>query len=226
MEILLGLLALISLPWVLVVGGLVTVAANENGVGPLLPLPLTQPAAGEAWCERSDLARGHERHPVFVPPTDPRSEVTQDVDVLACRTPLVRPGARAPLADALLFDLGPRTDALTALAVPFAARPGRVFVEAFTPDPALSQKVATAARTALAAQGLAVQRLAPVPAAADVEVMRAMPVADALPWSCRRLAADGQLGENDLFVALAVVDPLETALHVGACAGGRFVWLQ
>jgi hypothetical protein len=226
MEIILGALALLSLPWIVVVGGLVGAAANENGVGPLLTLPLVAPPDEEHDCERLDLARGHERFPVLVPPTDPRSEVTQDVDVLACRRRLVRPGAREPLVAALLQDLGPRTDALTALAVPFAERPTRVFVEAFTPDPALSQKVATAARTALASHGLPVQRLAPLPAAADVEVMRLLPVADAIPWSCRRLAADGQLGERDLFVALAVVDPLETSLHVGACTGGRFAWLQ
>jgi hypothetical protein len=133
---------------------------------------------------------------------------------------------RAALPDALLLELGPRVDQLTAQALPAAAHPARVFVEAFTPDVALSQKVATAARTALAARGLPVQRLAPLPAAADVEVMRGLAVADAIPWSCKRLFAEGQLAADDVFVALAVVDPLETALHVGACAGGRFAWLQ
>jgi hypothetical protein len=226
MEVLLALIALASLPYVVVVGGLVGFAVDENGVGPILDAPLRDAPNDEFWCDRYDLARGHERFPVLVPPTDPRSEVTQDVDVLACRRRLVRAGRRDPLADALLLDLDQRASALSTLAVPVADQPRRVFVEAFTPDLALSQKVATAARAALAARGLPVQRLAPVPAAADVEVLRARPVADAIATSCDRLFVEGQLQDGDLFVALAVVDPLETALHVGACTKGRFTWLK
>jgi hypothetical protein len=226
MELLLALIAVASLPYLIVVGGLVGFAADENGVGPMLVAPFVAPPEGELWCERLDLARGHERFPVFVPPTDPRSEVTQNVDVLACRRPLVKPGRRAPLAAALLDDLGGETDALTALAVPAAHRPARVFVEAFTPDLALSQKIATAARTALAARGLPVQRLAPIPAAADVEVMRTRPLADGIPLSCQRLFAEGQLVGDDLFITIALVDPFETNLHVGTCTRDRFAWLQ
>lgn len=226
MEVLLALLALASLPYVIVVGGLVGFAVDENGVGPILTAPLHEASDDELWCERYDLARGHARFPVFVPPTDPRSEVTQDVDVLACRRRLVHAGQRSPLADALLLDLDERASALSTLAVPLAEHPRRVFVEAFTPDLAVSQKVATAARTALATRGLPVQRLAPVPAAADLEVMRGLPVAEGIALSCGRLFAERQLGDGDLYVVLAVVDPLETALHVGACAEGRFAWLQ
>jgi hypothetical protein len=226
MEVLLALLALVSLPYAIVVGGLVGFAVDENGVGPILTTPLHDASDDEVWCDRSDLARGHERFPVFVPPTDPRSEVTQDVDVLACRRPLVHAGQRSPLAGALLLELDEHASALSTLAVPLGEHPARVFVEAFTPDLALSQKVATAARTALASRGLPVQRLAPVPAAADVEVMRGLPAADGIALSCGRLFAEHQLEDGDLYVVLAVVDPLETALHVGACAKGRFAWLQ
>ncbi|MBM4282375.1 MAG: hypothetical protein FJ137_17020 [Deltaproteobacteria bacterium] len=226
MEVVLALLALASLPYLVVVGGLVGFAVDENGVGPLLTAPFAAPAEDEVWCERLDLARGHERYPVFVPPTDPRSEVTQDVDVLACRRPIIRSGTRDPLAAAVLQDLDDRAKALTALAVPQEARPARVYVQAFTPDLALSRKVAEAARSALAARGLAVQRQAPLPVAADAELLRTRSTAEAVDLSCRRLFREGQLGDDDLWVALAVVDPLATSLHVGACFRGRFTWLQ
>jgi hypothetical protein len=226
MDVLIALIALASLPYFVVVGGLVGFAVDENGVGPILDAPLHDPSDDEVWCDRYDLARGHQRFPVFVPPTDPRSEVTQDVDVLSCRHRLVHDGRRAPLADAILLDLDERASTLSTLAAPLADQPARVFVEAFTPDIALSQKVATAARTALAARGLPVQRLAPVPAAADVDVLRARPVADAIAASCSRLFSEGQLQDGDLFVVLAIVDPLETALHVGACTKERFTWLK
>jgi hypothetical protein len=226
MEIILAFLAVASLPYVVVIGGLIGFAADENGVGPLLSAPFLPATDEERWCERHDLARGHERFPVFVPPTDPRSEVTQDVDVLACRRPLVRAGARGALPDALLLDLEGQVASLTSLAVPAAGHPTRLFVEAFTPDLALTQKIASAARSNLAARGLPVRRLAPMPAAADLEVLRTLPAADAIALSCRRLWAEGQLAPGDLFVVLALVDPLETTLHVGACTAERFSWLQ
>jgi hypothetical protein len=226
MELFIGLLLLASLPYFAAVGGLVAFAANENGVGPLLPLAAQEQVDEEQWCERYDHARGHAMFPVHVPPTDPRSEVSHDVDVLACRRRLIEQGHRSPLADALLLDLATRTSALVSLAVPSTTSPGRVFVEAFTPDVALSQKIATAARSALHLRGLEVARLAPLPAADDVDVWRSMPTADAIAHSCERLFAEGQLQADELFVALAVVDPFETELHVGSCAAGRFRWLQ
>jgi hypothetical protein len=226
MEVLIALIALASLPYVVVVGGLVGFAVDENGVGPILTAPFHATTDDELWCDRYDLARGHERFPVLVPPTDPRSEVTQNVDVLACSKRLVRAGQRSPLVDALLLDLDERTSSLATLALPLVDNPKRIFVEAFTPDLALSQKVASAARTALSMRGLPVQRLAPMPAAADVEVMRGLPAPRGIALSCERLFAEGQLVEGDLYVVLAVLDPIETALHVGACTKGRFAWLQ
>ncbi|MBN2801253.1 MAG: hypothetical protein JXX28_19085 [Deltaproteobacteria bacterium] len=168
-----------------------------------------------------------ERRPGQLAPEGSRGDMA-DRGAVLCSERLLRAGLRAPRDEAILSTLELRVSELAATAV--SVRPDlsdRTWrVEPFHPSAQVSAKIAFATKNALMAHGAAVSDRLVTLAAGDVDVITRMAPDLAYPAACARYAANGSLGEGDALLAVVLRDPLETALHAGVCADGRWSWLR
>lgn len=202
--------------------------------------------ANEAWfggrqalrqseCERLSHAEAYDRFPGRLPPPSARAQVLFQIDALSCERLLLPAGLRAPRDEAILRSLRDEVEPLVGLAAATGNDDTRWLVDAHYPDLVTGAKIATAARTAMAARGLATSNVGPLLPGGDVEVLRTMPLRDALPLACRRMeegfvlddprAADDD-ERNVAWMTVALLHPHETQLHAGTCHRGVFRWLR
>lgn len=181
-------------------------------------------------CERLSQADAHARHPGTVPPPNARSSTMMQIDALECRHYVVAAGAREPRDEAILQRLSDEVGELTALAATTGEQGTRWIVDAHYPSPSMVRKIASAARVALAERGLRVDDAPPRLSAGDVEVLRTLPMREAIPLACRRLHAAGALpaaaDEDVAVLSVALLHPSESTLHAGVCHRGEFQWLR
>jgi hypothetical protein len=182
-------------------------------------------------CERLPQAEAHDRFPASVPAPNARTTVLVEIDALVCGHRIVERDARSPRDEAILSRLGVEVDELSALASQRGSSTTHWVVDAHYPNPVLVRKIATASRVALAERGLAVSDTTPLLSAGDVEILRTLPMRDALPHACRRLYETNVLesqsfGDDVAFLSIALLDANETQLHAGTCQKGTFTWLR
>ncbi|MDP2345288.1 MAG: hypothetical protein Q8O67_30370 [Deltaproteobacteria bacterium] len=177
-------------------------------------------------CERMSQAEAHERYPADVPRTHPRATALVKIDAVVCRRRLIRYGERDARDELILSSLGQDVGELARQAAALGGPTTRWHVDAFYPQPQIVQKIATAARSTLAASGHLVSSQAPMLAAADSVILNNMSMADALPVACQRFFAEGTLGADDAWLALTLIRPQESQLHAGACINGAWRWLR
>jgi hypothetical protein len=177
-------------------------------------------------CERLSQAEAHRRSPAEVPPPAARTATMMQLDALVCARRVVPWGKSDPRDEVILTTLSDEVAAIVNAAASAIEGDGRVFVDAFYPQPEIAQKIANATRIGLADAGRRVGSRAPLLAAGDVEVVGAMSLMQALPITCARLKAEGSLTDNDAIVVVAIVRDNETQLHGGVCQKGRFQWLR
>lgn len=182
-------------------------------------------------CERLSQAEAHQRYPGEVPPPHTRSSALMQIDALVCEHRVVADGTREPRDEVILQKLEEDVEELTGLAAAEVGPGTRWVVDAYYPNPAIVRKIAIASRVALAERGLWVTDQPPRLTAGDVEVLRTLPMRDALPVACRRLFATralegGPLGDDVAFLSLALLHPMESQLHAGICRRGQFRWLR
>ncbi len=187
--------------------------------------------ARELHCERLGQAEAHERYPGRVPAPNARSGALMEIDALECRHLVVAEGTRQPRDEAILQRLEADVDELVGLASTVGDEETRWIVDAYYPSPPVVRKVANAARVSLAERGRWVSDAPPRLSAGDVEVLRTLPMREAIPVACRRLFESGALegeqhGQNVAFLAVALLHPQESQLHAGTCRNGRFRWLR
>jgi hypothetical protein len=181
-------------------------------------------------CERLSQAEAHARHPGTVPPPNARSGALMQVDALACRHLLVAEGARSPRDEAILQRLEQDVGELVGLAAAVSEPDTRWIVDAHYPSPPMVRKIAGSARVALAERGRQVSDAPPRLSAGDVEVLRTLPMREAIPFACRRLHASGALqsapDDDVALLSIALLHPGESQLHAGTCRRGEFRWLR
>lgn len=180
--------------------------------------------ARELDCQRLSQADAHARFPGQVPAPHARAQTQMTIDALVCTRRVVPATFREARDEALLEDLS--TEVADVVTQAQVVGPARWHVDAFYPDPIMTQKIATAARTHLSESGHRVVQQAPLLAAGDVLVLHGKPLWEALPIACQRFHAEGTLDDDDAWLALAVVDPSETQLHGGVCVRGAWRWLR
>jgi hypothetical protein len=177
-------------------------------------------------CERFSQAEAHRRHPAEVPPPAARTSTMMEIDALVCARRVVPWGKSDPRDEVIVSILSDEVSAITLLANAAIEGEGRVFVDAFYPQPELAQKIANATRLSLADAGRRVGSRAPLLAAGDVEVTFSMPLQQALPVTCQRLFAEGSVVGDDALVMVALLRDNETQLHGAVCQKGRLRWLR
>lgn len=182
-------------------------------------------------CERLSQAKAHERYPGEVPPPHTRSSALMQIDALVCQHRVVADDMREPRDEVILQKLEEDVAELTGLAALETGPETRWVVDAYYPNPAIIRKIAGASRVALAERGLWVTDQPPRLSAGDVEVLRTLPMRDALPVACRRLFSSralegGPLGDDVAFLSLALLHPSESQLHAGLCRRGQFRWIR
>lgn len=180
-------------------------------------------------CERMSQAEAHARHPGAVPPPNARSTAIMEIDALACRHRVLPVGTRELRDEAILSRLGSEVEELAALAAASADEGTRWVVDAYYPSQAMVRKIANATRVALVERGRRVDDAPPRLSAGDVEVLRTLPMREAIPFACRRLHQEGGLAGDDddvAFLAVALLHPSESQLHAGVCRQGAFRWLR
>src|SRR5690606_36198192 len=116
-------------------------------------------------------------------------------------------GAREPRDELILQRLEEDVGELTGLAAALGDADTHWIVDAYYPSPTVVRKVAGAARVSLVERGHSVSDAPPQFSAGDVEVMRTLPMRDAIPAACRRLHQSGALegerhGDNVAFLAI------------------------
>ena len=177
-------------------------------------------------CERVSQAEAHRRFPADVPATAMRTSTIMELDALVCARRLVPWGTLHPRDEVILSNLSAEVAAIVGGVVGAVPVGSRVVVDVWYPSPQVAQKIAIATRQSVADTGHRVSNLAPLLAAGDVEVISALPPADALPVACARLFAEQTLTGTDAFVGVALLRDNETQLHAGLCQKGRWVWLR
>jgi len=181
-------------------------------------------------CERLSQAEAHDRFPDRIPASHPRATALMEVDALVCHHRLLEDDQRPPREALILDGLGDEVDELGSLAIASVPADAPWVVDAYYPDLVMTRKIATASRVALAERGVEVSDAPPRLTAGDVEVLRTLPMRDALPLACRRLHESGALvndaGRESPLLAVALLDPQETQLHAGTCVRGEFRWLR
>ena len=184
-------------------------------------------------CERLSQAEAHQRFPAEVPPPAARTATMMELDALVCARRVTPWGKNDPRDEVILSTLSDEVAALTLAASSVlrsqangAERQGRLFVDAFYPQPQVAQKIANATRLSLADAGHRVGSRAPLLAAGDVEVVGTMSLQQALPITCARLFAEGTVVGDDALVVVALLRDNETQLHGSLCQRGRLQWLR
>jgi hypothetical protein len=213
---------------------LLAAAGLSGGLPPILfpgaPAPgvfRSRASARTLHCERLTPEAGARRYPGEVAPPRPRGDYAER-SVVVCSEWVLRPGLRAPHAEAILTTLQRRAaDAAGAVLALGADAGARTWlVEAHDPDPAVAAKVRFATQAALAERGLPVSDRRPTLAAGDIDVLTRQPPDRAYPMACRRYFDNGTLGPGDALLSLVVRDPRATTLHAGLCADGAWTWLR
>jgi hypothetical protein len=176
-------------------------------------------------CSRLTQDQARERHPERVPEASPRGSHAV-TDALACSPRLLRAGERPARDEALLSTLRRSVSELSQVAAALAPPDCLWHVDAFELDPAVSAKIAVAARTELAERGYRVSDRVPVLAAGDLSVLATLPAAQAYPFACARYFAQASLAGSDAFLGLMVLDAREAQLHGGLCVRGAWRWLR
>lgn len=201
-------------------------AGGDRVLDPAVRMAAGRQVGRHLSCERISQREAHERAPSEVPAPHPRAGAISNVDAMVCTRPLLRLGSRPARDELVLSHLRDDVQGLALQAAGLADPGVRWVVDAHIPEPAVANKVAVAGRTALAELGASVSARAPVPAAGDVEVMRDLPLEDALALACRRMTSDGTLRPQDVWLSYALVRPYETRLHAGLCVRGAWRWLR
>jgi hypothetical protein len=147
----------------------------------------------EQECERISQSEAHTRYPASVPPTNARSAALFQIDALVCRHRVVENGARDARDEVILQRLQDDVGELSGLAAASSDEQTRFVVDAHYPNPEIVRKIAGASRIALAERGRRVSDRPPHLTAGDVEVLRTMPMRDAIPIACRSLHRSGAL---------------------------------
>jgi hypothetical protein len=178
-------------------------------------------------CERMGMREGASQYPGRVVDSASRA-VDPDRVVVVCTERWMRLGLRAPGDEATLATLEPSSAEIAALAASsWPELEGRTWlVEAFHPTAVVASKVSFAMKNALVRQGLTVSDRTPALSAGDVQALAQMAPLDAYPEACRIYAATGGVGEGDVLLAVAKLDPRETTMHAGLCVRGGFTWLR
>jgi hypothetical protein len=178
-------------------------------------------------CTRMTQARAHELYPGTVPEPAPRiSGNLMEVDALACTPRIIRAGERPARDEVILSSLSGLVREITEVASAHGDANTRWHVDAYYPEPRVASKISVAARTDLAERGHKVSDRVPLLAAGDLDVMRSLPAKDAYGLACTRFYAQKSLGEDDAFLAIAIVDDRETQLHAGVCRRGQWQWVR
>lgn len=176
-------------------------------------------------CQRLSQTEAHERFPGVVPEPAPRGSFG-GFDALVCNRRLVEWGERDGRDEVVLSSLRGTVDELVRLATAAAPEGTRWYVDAFYPDPRVSQKISTAARVSLYERGQAVSDQVPLLAAGDIAVLARMPPSTSYAIACSRYFAEDVLGRGEGFLGLMIVDARESQLHAGVCLNGAWRWLQ
>lgn len=178
-------------------------------------------------CEDLSMREGARRYPGRVVQSESRA-VDPDRRLVVCAERWLRPGVRDPREDAILSELKATADGLARAAA--STRPElrsrNWLVEVSYPVPLVSGKLGFAVKNALVDDGLSVSDRHPALAAGDVSVLARLPPLDAWPAACFRWRDSGALGPRDALLAVALLDPRETALHAGLCVDGGWSWLR
>ncbi|MCB9743052.1 MAG: hypothetical protein H6740_10660, partial [Alphaproteobacteria bacterium] len=165
--------------------------------------------------------------PGLIAPVNPRGDYYER-DVVLCQERMLSLGIRRDADEAVLSDLNARVTELVGAAA--TARPdlqGQTWlVEAFHPSAAVSAKIAFATKNALMAEGLRVSDRTPTLGVGDLQVITRMEPTQAYAAACRRYSDNGTLDAEDVLLAVALLDKLETSLHAGLCTQGRWSWLR
>lgn len=177
-------------------------------------------------CTTMPQAQASELYPGQVPPPAPRTSNLTKIDAMVCKQRMQPWGQRPARDELILNDLSTTTGALVQGALAYGGPQTVWRVDAFYPSADVTRRIADAARTALVERGARVKSQAPLLAPADNVVLRELPLAQALPVACARYAAEGALGVDEAFLAVAIVDPQESELHAGVCINGGWKWLQ
>lgn len=205
----------------------------------LLPLPTfavraNDPAPG-VWQSRTD-ARGmdcvnlgqalaHERYPAEIPDL-PARRLDGPANTLVCTRRFLPPDERRPRDEAILSQLGASVLELTQAATALAP-PGLTWhADAFYPDEQVGQKIAVAARMALAETGHVVSDRVPLLTGGDIAVIGRMAPQDGYPLACSRYYAEQVMGMKDAFLGVMILDGRETQLHAGTCIAGTWRWIR
>lgn len=197
---------------------------------PLPPAPgLMKPKsqARNYTCTYMDVPTANELRPGLIAPVNPRGDYYER-DVVLCQERMLSLGIRRDADEAVLSDLNARVTELVGAAA--TARPdlqGQTWlVEAFHPSAAVSAKIAFATKNALMAEGLRVSDRTPTLGVGDLQVITRMEPTQAYAAACRRYSDNGTLDAEDVLLAVALLDKLETSLHAGLCTQGRWSWLR
>ncbi|MFT7519946.1 MAG: hypothetical protein ACI9MC_002090 [Kiritimatiellia bacterium] len=148
--------------------------------------------------------------------------------VVVCAERQMRQGLRSARDEVILSSLESLTKEMATAAA--SLRPDladrRWLVEVFYPNAQVAPKIGFATKNSMMSQGLSVSDRTPVLAAGDIDVLLRMPPEQAYPAACSRYTATGSVGDEHALLAIVHRDPLETILHAGICADGRWAWLR
>lgn len=179
----------------------------------------------ELDCERMTDDLAATRYPGRVRVSQSRA-ADPDRTVVVCTERLLV-GLRAAADEAVLRELAGTVSRVASLTAPFHAElDGRTWmVEAYTPNAQVGDKVRFALKNEMVADGLRVSDRLPVLAVGEQDILTRFAPLDAYPAACRRYAASGSVGPNDVLISVVTLDPRETLLHAGMCVDGAFWWL-
>lgn len=177
-------------------------------------------------CRRMTQERGHELYPAAVPEVRPRELAGRVGEVLVCEGRMVALTDRMPRDEAMLMSLRQSVAEIVERATKSRSSKATWYVDAFYPDPRVSQKVAVAARVELTERGHRVSDRVPMLAAGDIAVLNEFQPKDMYRFACQRYQREELLTPDELFLGLMVFDARESQLHAGLCENGNWRWLQ
>lgn len=216
MELLVLLLLLLPLPAWITLG-------NDPAPG----IMQTKAESRNLDCRRISAPLAHQRHPGVVAEPSPRGSYI-DSGAVICRGRVMQYGERGARDEVILSNLSASAEVLAqaASALEFVLPTDTWLVDSFYPEPTVAAKISFATKVSLVARGHRVSDRVPVLAAGDVLVLHRMPAMEAYPAACARYCAEGGLGDNEVLLAVALIDARETILHAGLCARGAWKWVR
>jgi len=187
----------------------------------------TRAEARNMDCTRLTEAAAHDRYPGQFREPAPRGDFSE-TGVIVCKGRIMEPGERPRRDEALLSELSRSAAEIAESAIALGAQHADKtwLVDAFYPDPAVAAKLAFATKTALVERGRRVSDRVPILASGDILVVGRMPPNEAYPLACARYRAEASMGDDEVLLAVVLLDARETTLHAGLCTGGRWRWLR